>query len=178
VLIVVVASTATALIKGHSAAAGGVGLLIGLALVALWGSPGGSASGADASSRNEERSPGQPFCREFGVAWANSRSDVVDAVRSIGLRLVLDGGHTARFEGGSQVRTRLLGGYFVNPIHLPITVTVTETDASDDALIIEIRDRLGPIAVRDRAFESRFELRAQEIQDRLDCLAAGPAGRR
>jgi hypothetical protein len=164
VLVVVVASTATALIKGHSVVAGGMGLLISLALVALWRVPeGGRSPGIPA----QDRAPGEPFHWGFRVARDSSREDVLHSLQDLGLRLDLEDGRNARLEGGSQLRTRTFGGYFVNPSHLPITVSVRKSDELGAPVLIEVEDRLGPIAVRDRALESRYALRAQEIKDAI-----------
>ena len=69
----------------------------------------------------------------------------------------------AHFEGGSQVKTRLLGGYFVRPSDIPITVLVSPSSESAGHHTIVIHDRLGPIGLRDRALAARYEMRAEEI---------------
>lgn len=59
--------------------------------------------------------------------------------------------------GGSQLWTRLLGGYFVNPRRLPIRVALETEDAGHEEFIVElgVRDRLG-VGIRDGALKDRY----------------------
>ncbi len=165
-----------ALIRGHSLAVAGFGLLIGLALVAVWRLPGGRREqGAEVIPAAEEGSLAQAYSWQFEVAANRSRSDAIAALQRGGLHLETDDEDEACFEGGSQVRTRLLGGYFVVPAHLPITVILTRSSSAEGAFAVEVRDRLGRVALRDRAFESRYELRVREIQDMLGDSGGGPS---
>jgi hypothetical protein len=109
---------------------------------------------------------GEPFKWGFRAADDCSRSDAIDSLRSLGLRLDLDEGGNSRLEGGSQLWTRLLGGYFVDPSRLPITVKLEESEEPGVPLSVDVQDRLG-IAVRDEALRRRYAARVGEISDML-----------
>jgi hypothetical protein len=68
-------------------------------------------------------------------------------------------------KGGSQLRTRLFGGYFVAPRYLPIKaqLKVRTDEAMGSKLELVVRDTLG-IAVRDGALEERYEQAADSIR--------------
>lgn len=164
-LVIAMAAIGTALVSGNYLVAVGSVMLVGLGIVALWRSP--SEQELVSDSPTERRSPGEEFRWSFRAANSRPRSEQIQALQGLGLRLDADDGHYALLEGGSQLRTRLLGGYFVNPSHLPIAVAVSESDHPDGPLLIQVRDRLGRIAVRDRALESRYAARAKELQQAL-----------
>jgi hypothetical protein len=165
VLVVAVAALGTGLVSGHYFVAVGTGLLIGLVLVAFWRSPSQRTLASD--SPTEQGGPGDRFGWSFPAANNRSRSDLIQVLQGLGFRLDIDDGRNARFDGGSLLRTRLFGGYFVNPSQLPIAVTVGEPNQPDGPAFIEVRDRMGRIAVRDRALKSRYSLRVKEIQEAL-----------
>ncbi len=164
-LVVVAAGVGAAWFKGASPVAAAVGVSVGLALVTFWRNSPGPKNSSDV--RISDRRPGEPFRWGFHAAGDRSRSDAVDSLRSFGLRLDLDEGHNVRLESGSQLRTRLLGGYFVDPKHLPLTVHVEESTDPDALLSIQVEDRLGAVAVRDQALKARYELRVEQIRDAL-----------
>lgn len=59
--------------------------------------------------------------------------------------------------GGSQLRSRLFGGYFVDPKRVPVRIILEATSDEDGSSIlsVEVRDRFG-IAIRDSALEERY----------------------
>jgi hypothetical protein len=67
--------------------------------------------------------------------------------------------------GGSQLRIRLFGGYFVEPKHLPVEVELAASGADGDRRIVRlgVRDRLG-VAIRDEALEERLAKAAEAIR--------------
>lgn len=76
-------------------------------------------------------------------------------------------GSDLRFRRGSQIRTRLLGGYFVNPRFLPLRVEIkTDQDSERGGWMLQlcIQDTLG-IAIRDAAARKRYAMAAAEIED-------------
>ena len=87
-------------------------------------------------------------------------NDVTQA-RLAAIGLVAEGDGSLR--SGSQLRTRLLGGYFVAPRHLPIKVSWSQTRQEPNEIYVE--DGLGPIAIRDRALAKRYEMRVAQIRD-------------
>jgi hypothetical protein len=67
--------------------------------------------------------------------------------------------------GGSQLRSRLFGGYFVDPRRLPVRITIEATPNADGSstLAVQVRDRFG-IAIRDRALEERYAQAAEIVR--------------
>lgn len=67
--------------------------------------------------------------------------------------------------GGSQLRTRLFGGYFVAPSYLPVRaeVKLPFCEAETSEVELRVEDALG-IGVRDRALQERYELAVGEIE--------------
>jgi hypothetical protein len=100
--------------------------------------------------------------------YTTGSSDFFHALEELGLHATSDSGSVAHLEGGSQVKTRLLGGYFVKPSDLPITVLVSPSSAPGGHQSIEVRDRIGPIGLRDRALAGRYAMRAEEIRQAVD----------
>lgn len=85
--------------------------------------------------------------------------------RGFGLRPRRKSDDSIVLSGGSQIRTRLLGGYFVDPKWLPVVVELkAETDSSGGGSRIElaVRDDFG-VAVRDEALGDRFERAAGNL---------------
>jgi hypothetical protein len=95
------------------------------------------------------------------AATLKERRLVVDPQASSENRMVLC--------GGSQVRTRFHGGYFVDPRHLPVRAELV-TDSDGDGrgkLRLHVRDTLG-IARRDIALGDRYEIAAEAIREVVD----------
>ena len=67
--------------------------------------------------------------------------------------------------GGSQLRSRLFGGYFVDPKRLPVRIIPEATSDEDGSpiLSVEVRARFG-IAIRDRALEERYAQAAEIVR--------------
>jgi hypothetical protein len=148
-----------AIVIGAAAAIVGV-----LSLVALVNRR--ESRNGDSATRVPIRDRGEPFSWTYTTA---SRR-LIDALGELGLHLVEDNGRVKRFEGGSQAKTRLLGGYFVKPRDLPVTVLVAPVPGLDAYQSIEVRDRIGPIGLRDRALAARYAMRADEIQQGVDAV--------
>lgn len=78
--------------------------------------------------------------------------------------------------GGSQLRTRLLGGYFVDHRRLPVRVSLGTEDVGHEEFIVElgVRDRLGGVGIRDGALGDRYAQAATGIRsvigDQLNAL--------
>jgi hypothetical protein len=79
--------------------------------------------------------------------------------------------------GGSQLRSRLFGGYFVDPRRLPVQITIEATPNVDGSstLAVEVRDRFG-IGIRDRALEERYAQAAEIVRATVE-PRRGVAGR-
>jgi hypothetical protein len=140
----------------------GAAVVVALALLSRVSPPGAKG---EPRIPSEERSPGLPLAWNLKAPSGIGLDEGIERVESIGLRLESAAGAGAQLAGGSQLRSRLLGGYFVDPARLPITVTILP--GPHGTLTVQVRDRMGPIAVRDPALESRYALRVAQIQDAL-----------
>jgi hypothetical protein len=68
-------------------------------------------------------------------------------------------------KGGSQLWTRMFGGYFVDPRRLPVEVDLRGVANSNGAaLTVTVRDRMGP-ALRDARMRERYAERAANIRE-------------
>lgn len=114
----------------------------------------------------EARGRGQPFAWTFTGSPSTTVATAIDRLQATKLTLDDRSDSHARLSGGSQLRLRLLGGYFIDPIHLPIIATV-ETTESEEKVEVRVYDGIGSIAVRDKKLESRYALRAEQIRDAL-----------
>jgi hypothetical protein len=109
----------------------------------------------------------------FEKSWTTSDPDAVSRVAGAlagRLRLKLEesaGDTEAVLRGGSQLRTRLLGGWFIAPEHLPKRVQVSAAPGSS-SLDVRVEDALGSVAVRDRRFKARYEKAAESIFELVD----------
>ena len=98
--------------------------------------------------------PGAPYSASY--RWEVARSPdltvLLEALNQQGMELSVESQSPARIKakGGSQLRTRLLGGYFVDPRQLPVVVELEAARGQGDGggrVELEVRDRLG-VAVR------------------------------
>lgn len=106
---------------------------------------------------------GQPMAETY--MWEVDRFPNLDSIvqalneRGFGLRPRQKSHDSIVLSGGSQIRTRLLGGYFVDPKWLPSVVELKTAKGSVGAgcrVELDIRDDFG-IAVRDDALRGKFE---------------------
>lgn len=155
------AALVTTLVMGNSLVAAIGAIAIVLALSALIPSRGTQASDADYPSK---RTAGRPF--SISHAWTVDRkADLAGLVRALNdkgfaLRQESQSSNQIVLRSGSQLWTRLFGGYFVNPRRLPIEVELrTANGLNNDKWTVRlgVRDRFG-IAIRDEALEDRFAL--------------------
>lgn len=112
------------------------------------------------------RRRGQPFSWTFTLPTMTLEA-AVDCLARVKLSLNERSDSHARLSGGSQLRLRLLGGYFIDPVHLPIVATVKITEPEQD-VEVSVQDRLGSIGVRDKNLESRYALRVEQIRSALE----------
>jgi hypothetical protein len=115
---------------------------------------------------SEPRRGREPFRWRIASAAGVSVPEAAGRLRELGLVTDGQGEGWARLRAGSQFQTRLLGGYFVDPARLPISVTLTEPPSG--GVEARVEDSIGPIAVRDRALEARYALRAAQIRDAIE----------
>lgn len=170
VVVIAVAGVGASFVAGDSliAAIFAVGAVVILGAVVF-----GRRDEPASDKSHPQRMPGSPYSALH--AWTvSSRPDLADISQSL-----VRGGLTLRVEssapgkvvlrGGSQIRTRLLGGYFVDPKRLPIRVELGINEASNGRWSVDlaVRDTFG-IAIRDRALEDRFKRAAARIQNAVE----------
>lgn len=166
VLVIFVAGIGTAILAGSGAVA--VIVSVGVALLALVMIR-RRQNNASLLSNSPQRHPGAPF--SFNFAWSISkppdRAALEAALLERGLRIDQNASSesTVVFRGGSQLRTRLLGGYFVSPRNLPVRaeLILLANGARAGEVKLRVHDSLG-IGVRDRALEKRYAHAATEIE--------------
>jgi hypothetical protein len=166
-LVVVISGLATAFITGNGVVAAvvgiGAGLLVNVVLAAR--------SSRDLPDLGDQppRSRGRPFSFQF--TWdINQKPDLTHLAKMLAHRGLNPNSDLASaeglvLEGGSQLRARLLGGYFVDPKYLPIHVELkiaTGNDGDPYTLELDICDAAG-LAVRDKELETRYAQAASEI---------------
>lgn len=169
VLVVVVAGLATALITGSSLTA----VIIASAVVLLLGAltlGKGSEASSEQNNGSSQRA-GEPF--SFCYAWTTERQMddlgvIVKQLSSLGLRpdVAANSVSSVVLRGGSQIQTRLLGGYFVDPKKLPIRVDLGISPKGENgqrALELTVQDTLG-VAIRDKGLEERYARAACNIK--------------
>jgi len=177
-LVVAVAALATAVAVGNGIVAAIVGIGAGLVVSAFWRSGDGESQ---SPGPRQQRAPGSPFV--FRFSWAVAERPDLKSVEGRMIRYGLKpdsravSGDGIALKGGSQLRTRLLGGYFVDPKHLPARAELTYDDRDESRLDLQVRDTIG-VAVRDRALEVRYEKAAAGIRQEVEsCLCrAVPVG--
>ena len=145
-----------------------LGLFAAVIVVVLWPTPRlediqDDDEGVEPTNGNR---PWDPFASTIVGPASLSLADATRRLCSIGLRLVHDDGASVRLSGGSHLQTRLLGGYFINPAKLPISVTL-EAAGPRDGVKVRIEDSL-TLARRDGQFKHRYALRVGEIRDALN----------
>jgi hypothetical protein len=111
-----------------------------------------------------------PTTFSFAESWAlNDLGAVQHLARQLdgqlGLKLEGEPSESAAvLRGGNQLKTRLLGGWFINPEALPKRVQILVASEPDGQRVhVRIDDTLGPIPVRDKKFGRRYEMAAQSI---------------
>lgn len=116
-----------------------------------------------------DRQPGGPW--SFTYNW--TAKDPVELMgiyvklREAGSATVLESQSKEKIVavGGSQLRARLFGGYFVDPKRLPVRIILETTpdEEGGSVLSVEVRDRFG-IAIRDGALEERYAQAAETVR--------------
>jgi hypothetical protein len=107
----------------------------------------------------------------FTKSWTTTEAGVITRLADVlSTRLDLEhegtpGETETILRGGSQLRTRLLGGWFISPAHLPKRVQLLATSEPGGTRRVHVRvdDTLGAIAVRDRWFGRRYEQAADSV---------------
>jgi hypothetical protein len=165
-LVLAVSALATGLATGNSLAAA----IVAVVAVFIFGGVMASREKPQ-RTRTTKRKLGKPYSTSY--RWKVSREpnlkQILKALNQEGQSLSVDreSTHELALLGGSQLWTRLFGGYFVDPRRLPVHVELATRPISDSGRsVVElgVRDRLR-VAVRDEALEDRFELAVQKIRN-------------
>lgn len=164
-IVIVGAGIGTAIWKGNGLIPTVVTMVVVLILVSVLGSQRDTASPTNNRSKLVE--PG-PF--SFNYSWQLSKSPDLHALERAlcarGLTRDASSESELRFHRGSQIRTRFLGGYFVNPRFLPVRVEIkADRDSHQGGWELRLcaEDTLG-IALRDAAARKRYTMAAAEIE--------------
>ena len=120
-LVVAIVGTGAALINGVGPLAAAIGIGVGLLVIGLMPWPGAPDV---ATTTCDTRQAGEPFSWEVTAPPGISLSAASERLQSFGFSLDLQGPSQVCLSAGSQLWTRLLGGYFVNPARLPIKVAL------------------------------------------------------
>lgn len=167
-IVIAGAALAATLVMGNSWVAAVVAAGIVIVLSALIPDRGERASDAD-YPRN--RAPGHPY--SISHAWkVDRKADLTEIARALndkglGLKQESESSDEVVLRGGSQLWTRLFGGYFVDSRHLPIEVELRTANGANGGkwtVQLGVRDRLG-VAVRDEALEHRLAQAAGTIRE-------------
>jgi hypothetical protein len=170
-IVIAGAAVITTLVMGNSLVAAVMAIGIVIALSALIPSRRKRASDADYPST---RAPGSPYL--ISHAWnVDRRANLAEMAgalngKGFGLTQECESSDEVVLKGGSQLWTRLFGGYFVNPKRLPIEVelrTASGADSGKWTVQLGIRDKLG-MAIRDEALEDRFAQVAGSIRETIE----------
>jgi hypothetical protein len=178
-VVIVGAALVTTFVMGNSFAAAVVAIGIVVVLSALVLRRRERPAGVDPP---RERAPGAPY--SVSHVWnVDRRADLTEIARDLngeglGLRQRSESADRVVLSGGSQLWTRLFGGYFVDPKRLPIEVELRAANGAASGnwtVQLGVRDRLG-IAIRDEALGDRFALAAGNIRKtvgaRLEAMGA------
>lgn len=169
-LVIAVVALCTAVVTGNSIVVAIVAIVVALVLGALMA---GSREPSPETDR-QKRAPGEPF--SISYRWKGDRvpdlTALSQALNRAGFKLSVESESPGKIvlSGGSQLWTRLFGGYFVDPSRLPIQVELREVAAVGNgsrALELGVRDKLG-VAVRDEALEDRYTQAAANIRSAVE----------
>lgn len=164
-LVIVVAGLGTALITGNEILAAIIAIVIALGMLAAW-----SRRSDEQSTESEEpRRKGSPFTYDF--SWDLPESPDLERIVRALEQCRLEVGESPSpavgivVRSGSQLRTRLLGGYFVAPRHLPLKGQLMTSNGGAGGVRVDlvIEDTL-MIALRDGALERRYRKAAENIR--------------
>lgn len=178
-LLVAGAAFTAVLVMGSSLVSAVIAIVTVVALSAFIPNRGAPASGSDYP---RERSPGSPYM--ISHTWTMDRKADLQAI----VRALSDKGWALHrksgtpdevlLTSGSQLWTRLFGGYFVDSRRLPLEIHLKAVSGDPDGpwtVQLEIRDRLG-VAVRDKALIDRFAQAAGSIREVVDIQLASIGG--
>ncbi|HET7416062.1 MAG TPA: hypothetical protein VFJ61_00330 [Solirubrobacterales bacterium] len=168
VLVVLLAGLGSAILAGNGIVAVIASLGLVLLAVVIIGKRQSQSSNLEPRA---QRAAGRPFSfhSDWSVEGPPDRVQLEAALEREGLTIEKSTSTetTLVLRGGSQLRTRLLGGYFVSPKSLPIRAEV-HLPVNDGAGKVELRveDSLG-FGVRDGALRKRYELAADQLEQSL-----------
>lgn len=151
-----------------------IGILLVFAAIDRWKAP------TTTSTDRPMRLNAEPF--RFDFAWQLEDKPVLAAIQAIleplGFRKEIDtsSGACLSMIGGSQLWTRLFGGYFVRLDQLPLRAKLGVEKRADYAwqLELEVSDRFG-WAIRNSSRKKRPEMATMQIKDAVESWLAARA---
>jgi len=118
--------------------------------------------------------------RVWALAGGEAKLDPAmdQALAQHGIAVSKPGGGTVQLSGGSKIKMRLLGGWFVNPRTLPkvgsITRRTLESQVVEVALHVE--EAMG-VGVLDRKLARKYEDAFEEVASSVEAALASAADR-
>lgn len=166
-ILVAVVAVATAVVSGNSLIAVVAVVVAGMVLIAVAGS---RSSSSPPGAGPKGRTWGGPLMNSY--CWAGTgQLDLTDLRRRLeaeGLSMTSEDRAHGKvvLKGGSQLRMRLLGGYFIDPKQLPILAELqgSSVSAQELTLLLNVRDRFG-VALRDDGLGEQFGQAAKHIKE-------------
>jgi hypothetical protein len=170
IVAVTVVALMLAILSGRSIVATCISIISVLAVfmaIEKWKTP---STPADARHAQFDTEPFR-FTSTWRLEDKPNLTAIQDALISLGLRTESSGSRSGSLVmvGGSQLWTRLFGGYFVSLDKLPLRVELSTSHHGDAAWQLEltVSDRFG-WALRDASRERRPKMAAARIKDAVD----------
>jgi hypothetical protein len=171
-LVIAIAGLGTAVVTCNERVAAAIAII---ALLVVFGiAVRRSGSGSVPQTEQSRRRRGDPLTYAF--AWELDDGPVleraIESLKDHGLEVDGGGSPTADaiLKGGSQLRTRLFGGYFVDARQLPVEARLSSSEPEHDGrarVDLLVQDAL-KVAVRDQALQRQYDKAAEAIRTAVE----------
>jgi hypothetical protein len=183
VIAVVITGVVTAVVSGHGLLAVGVGLGFGLFFVWITGR--GRPSAPNESEADQPLVELKPYSFEY--EWNTPKQPDLEAISDALSQLELRSDpetapatNSVVLRGGSQLWTRLRGGYYVAPRRLPVKAELSvEANGAGHQCTLKLKvfDTLG-FSLRDAKLKERYAEAASDIKNIVEQHVASPSAQR